>query len=74
MRLVPDYTGWRDHFRWWSLRLMWLAGAIQGAWVALPPDLKATAPEWLPQAVTGALLIAGIAGRLVEQDPPAPDQ
>ena len=68
MRLVPEYTGLRDHWRWFSLRIMWFAAALQGAWVAIPEDLKLTVPEWAPQGVTAVLMVAGVIGRLVPQD------
>ena len=54
-------------WRWFSVQAMALALALQGAWAALPDDLKAQAPPRLPAALTVALLLLGLAGRLVRQ-------
>ena len=55
-------------WRMFSIWAMGLAGVIQVAWLSLPPDLIAQAPEWLRSGVTLALLGLGIVGRLVRQD------
>ncbi|WP_450103976.1 DUF7940 domain-containing protein [Roseicitreum antarcticum] len=46
---------------------MTIAAAIQGAWLALPPDMLKAVPDWAVQAATGALLLSGIVGRLIDQ-------
>lgn len=65
--LVPD---WRSCWRWWSIRAMSAALALQGAWLALPDDLRAGVPDSWAQIVTAALMVLGLAGRLVAQQPP----
>jgi hypothetical protein len=65
MKLLPD---WRRSWRWFSVQAMALALAVQGAWAALTPDQVAALPDWTVQAVTGAVLVLGIIGRLVAQD------
>lgn len=67
MKLVPDA---RRSWRWFSVQAMLAAGAILGAWVALPPDLKAALPDWTDNAVAMAVLGLGIVGRLVDQGKP----
>ena len=64
MKLVPNAD---RAWRWFSMHAMVLAGAVQGAWLMLPPDLAARAPEWTVSAATAAILLLGIAGRLVDQ-------
>jgi hypothetical protein len=46
---------------------MALAAALQGAWAAVPDDMRARMPGWIVTAATIALLAAGIGGRLVKQ-------
>ncbi len=65
MKLVPDA---RQAWRWFSVRAMTLAVAVQGAWVFLPPDLASQAPQWAIQVATALILVLGIVGRLVDQD------
>lgn len=65
MKLIPE---WRKAWRMVSIQAMALAATIQGAWIALPPDLLAQVPPEISRGVTLALLGLGIAGRLVKQD------
>jgi len=64
MRLVEE---WRSAWRWFSLQAMALTAAIQAAWSALPDDLKQHVPAGIVTAVSIALLLLGIGGRLVKQ-------
>lgn len=66
MKLVPN---WRRAWRWISVQAMVVAGAIQGSWIFIPQDMKASIPQDIVQAVTVALLAFGVAGRLVDQSP-----
>lgn len=64
MKLVENA---KNAWRWISVQSMVLAGAIQGAWLFVPDDLRASVPQnWL-QGITLALMVAGVAGRLVKQ-------
>lgn len=58
----------RKAWRMFSVWAMGLAGAIQMAWLALPPDLISQVPERIRSGVTLALLGLGIVGRLIKQD------
>lgn len=62
--LVED---WRKAWTWFSVHAMMLAAAIQGAWLQIPDDMKASIPPQLVQYVTIALLVFGVAGRLIKQ-------
>ena len=64
MRLVSE---WRGAWRWFSLQAMVLTAALQGAWAALPDDLKVHIPTRAVIAISIALLLLGIGGRLVRQ-------
>lgn len=66
MKLVPEA---RRAWRWFSVQAMTLAGSLQGAWLAVPDDLRANVPKHLVHWITIALLVAGIVGRLVQQTP-----
>jgi hypothetical protein len=59
---------WKQAWRMFSIQAMTLAVAIQGAWPAVPDDLKATLPPHLVHYITIGLLVAGIFGRMVKQD------
>ena len=65
MRLVRNA---RRAWTWFSMQAMILAGALQGGWQALPADLKAAIPDHVVTGLTIAILVAGIVGRLVDQD------
>lgn len=64
MTLVEE---WRGAWRWFSLQAMVVSGVVQGAWEALPADLKQYLPRWLGLALSLAILLLGAAGRLVKQ-------
>jgi hypothetical protein len=70
MRPIPD---WRSAWRYYSTQAMIGAAALQGAWMAIPDDLRANVPDWTANAITGAILVFGIVGRLVDQAPERPE-
>lgn len=59
----------KSAWKWFSVQAMVLAGAIQGAWLFVPDDMRSTLPPNAVQALTVALLVMGVAGRLVQQTP-----
>lgn len=67
MKLVPE---WKRAWRWISVQSMVVAGSIQGAWMFIPDDMKASIPVGLVQGVTIALLALGVVGRVVKQGKP----
>jgi hypothetical protein len=64
MKLVP---GARRAWRWFSMQAMAGSVALQGAWLALPADMKGALPETVVMWATIGLLVAGAIGRLVDQ-------
>jgi hypothetical protein len=65
MKLIDE---WKKAWRMLSVQAMTLAGAVQGAWMGVPEDWKASVPANLIQGLTLALLVIGVVGRLVKQD------
>ena len=64
LKLIED---WRKAWRWFSVNAMLLAVAIQGTWLQLPDDMKASIPPALVSYSTIALLAFGVLGRLLKQ-------
>lgn len=65
MRLIDN---WRQAWRMFSVQAMALAGAIQTAWILMPPEQRASLPEHVAPWVSLALLVLGIIGRFVKQE------
>jgi len=65
MKLIPN---WKQSWRMFSMQAMTIATAIQGAWLAVPDDMKAGIDPALVNGACMALLVLGIVGRLVKQD------
>lgn len=66
MKLVSD---WKQAWRWSSVHAMTAAAAVQGAWLALPDDIKQHVPAIVATGVTIGLLLLGVIGRLRDQTP-----
>jgi hypothetical protein len=66
MKFVEDV---KQAWKWFSVQAMVLAGAIQGAWIFVPDDMKASIPANLMQGVTVGLLVLGVVGRITDQSP-----
>lgn len=64
INLVDD---WRCAWKWISVNSMVAAGAVQGAWMQVPYDMKMNIDSRLISGITIALLIMGVIGRLVKQ-------
>jgi hypothetical protein len=64
MRLVRNAGSW---WRWFSMQAMGLCVALQGAWMAVPDDLKGELPGWAFNGLCAALLLLGMIGRVVKQ-------
>lgn len=63
-QLIPQ---WKRCWRMFSVQAMVLAGALQAAWAALPPEMMETIPEPWVRGITITLLVLGVIGRLVVQ-------
>jgi len=64
MRMIEN---WRKAYRMLSVQAMALATAIQGTWMTIPDDMKASIPVQAVHWITMGLLAFGIFGRLVDQ-------
>lgn len=65
MKLIPN---WRRAWRMVSVQCQATAIAVLGGWQSLEPELKAHIPAWAVLTLAVGLLVAGIVGRLVQQD------
>ena len=68
MKKPKPVEDWRKSWKWFSVQSMTLAAAIQGAWMAMPEDMKSSVPQSWVSYVTIALMVLGVIGRLVQQD------
>ncbi len=59
---------WRSAWRMLSVQAMTIAGALQGAWLYLPDDMRSSVDPKLMHGITIALLVLGVVGRMVKQD------
>lgn len=64
MRMISNA---KDAWKWFSTQSLLAAGALQGAWVYVPDDLKVQAPENLISSLTWGILALGFVGRFVDQ-------
>lgn len=71
MKLVAN---WRNAWRWFSMHCLILAGAIPCAWDGLPDDIKQHIPPSWMGAISAAVAISGVVGRLVDQSKRVPDE
>jgi len=64
---MKPVKNWRQSWRWFSVQAMALQGAVAGAWLAVPDDMRGAVPaDWL--AIAAVVLTAlGVAGRLIDQ-------
>lgn len=65
MKLI---TNWRQTWRFFSIWAMTATGAIQAAWLGIPEGMKRSIPDDWINAVSLALLVLGVIGRMVKQD------
>lgn len=65
MKLVDD---WKQAWKWLSVNCMAVAAAIQGAWISLSDDIRSELPQYAIHIATIAILVAGIGGRLIQQN------
>lgn len=66
MKLVEDA---RRAWRWFSVQAMAFSILLQGAWESMSEDLRAEFP--LVPKLAMAVLILGVIGRVVKQEPKA---
>ena len=64
MKFVQDAKDW---WKWFSMRAMALAVALQATWAALPPEMQESLPDGVVTAITVVILLAGMFGRVVDQ-------
>lgn len=68
MKLVAN---WKSAWKWFSVQFVAAAGAVQLSVLAFPDSIRAWLPDWLTHLLAVALLVAAVAGRLIDQKRPA---
>jgi len=66
MRLVEN---WKQAWRWFSVQSLALIVALPTVWAAMPADAKAFIPAGWGTWVLAGLAVAGLIGRLIDQEP-----
>ncbi len=64
MKLVND---WKSAWKWYSVNSNILAGALVGAWLALPDKMQDSFEPWELKAAALTLIVLSIGGRLIDQ-------
>jgi hypothetical protein len=64
MKTIPNVM---QAWRLWSMQIMALAAVIQGVWLALPEETKASIPADVVQWVTMGLAVLGAVARVIKQ-------
>lgn len=60
---------WRQAYRWFSIQAMAVTAAFLATWAMLPEDLKDAVPHKLVGAASILMLVLGVLGRLMGQQP-----
>jgi hypothetical protein len=68
MKLVDN---WKSAWKWLSVQLITVAGAIQLSIVALPDKFTAWIPDSWAHAMTLVVLLGAVLGRLKDQSKPS---
>lgn len=66
MKLVDD---WRDALKWFSVNVHAVNAAFLVTWANLPPKFQDALPMPWVIGIAVALLVLGVAGRLIDQSP-----
>lgn len=64
MKLVPN---WKNGWKWLSVHLMVLGGAIQGAWIAFPDSMRSFLPDKYAHFAAMCVFGSAIAARFIDQ-------
>jgi len=66
MKLVQD---WQNAWKWLSVQIPTVGAACLAAWVALPDSLRDNIPHRYIEVFAIFILMSGVGGRLVKQEP-----
>ncbi len=64
MKLIDN---WKKALKLYSVQFMSIAITVQGVWVTLPDDWRASIPSEVVSGITIGCLVFGVIGRLVQQ-------
>lgn len=65
MKLVED---WKQAWKWFSVQALAALVILPTVWAALPADAKAFLPDGAEPWILAALALAGVVGRLIDQN------
>lgn len=65
MKLVDD---WKSAWRWFSVQALAALVILPTVWAALPADAKGFLPDGAEPWILAALALAGVVGRLIDQN------
>lgn len=68
MKLLPN---WKDAWKWFSVQIIALAGAVQLSVLAFPQAIQGWLPDSVTHWVAAGLLATAVLARLVDQNKPA---
>lgn len=68
MKLIED---WKDAWRWFSIWAGTVGSAMAATYAVMYEQLKETIPPQWMAALTAAVFIAGMVGRIIDQKPRA---
>lgn len=71
MKKIQLVADWRSARKWLSVKCMALAGALKSTWLFVPDDMKTSVQPGLVGKVTVGLMLLGLLGRLLQQEPTA---
>lgn len=66
MKLVPN---WRKARKWLSIQIPAVNVAFLATWSLLPEKFQEAIPVWAVVGIAVALLVLGMVGRLIQQEP-----
>lgn len=67
MRKPKLHNNWKQSWKWFSVQAMGAGAGLQLLWANLPDDLKASVSPKLVSWITGAVLVLGLVGRIIQQ-------
>lgn len=67
MRKPKLHQNWKQSWKWFSVQAMGAAASLQLLWANLPDGMKASLSPKMVSWITGAVLVAGMLGRIIQQ-------
>jgi hypothetical protein len=68
MKKITLVEDWKKAWKWLSMQGMAVALTVQGVWITLPDDWRASLDNKVVAGITMVCLVIGVVGRFVKQD------